>query len=172
MRIFCPLCVVGVTVAMLHVSGGQAAAQVELTGTASVINVPGGAFGLGGRLGVPIRDTFERGIRLEGAVEYFWPSCTTETCDLLTSHMDVVFQNRFGGEALAYFGGGATYQNYALIENGTFSEGTRWGGNFVLGSRTQSEAMLRPFVEVRWTLLSNVRDQWTFTLGGAFVLGG
>ncbi len=166
------ICVVVVAVAMLHVSGSQAVAQVEVTGTASFISVPGGGFGIGGRLGVPIRESFERGVRLEGAFDYFWPSCTNRDCDLVAGHLNVVVQNRLGSQALAYFGAGATYEDYAIIDNGFFVEDTGWGANLVVGSRTQTQEMLRPFVEVRWILISDIRNQFTFTLGGALVLGG
>jgi len=156
---------------MLHVSGGQVAAQIEVTGTGSYISIPGGAWGIGARLGVPVRESFDRGIRLEAAFDYFWPSCTTRDCDLVAGHFNVVVQNRFGSQALGYFGGGVTYEDYAIFDNGLFTEDTAWGANFVAGSRTQSQGMLRLFIEARWILISNIRNQFTFTLGGAFVLG-
>ena len=172
MKISYPLCVVVVVVAMLHVRGGQAAAQVEVTAVGSYIGIPGGgAWGIGGRLGVALRESFEMGVRLEGAVDYFWPSCTVQECDLLAAHLNVVFQNRIGSQALAYFGAGVTYEDYALIDSGSFVEDTGWGANLVVGSRTQGQGMVRPFVEVRWTLISDIRNQFTFTLGAALALG-
>ncbi len=171
-KISYPLCVVVVVVAMLQVGGGQAAAQVELTATGSYISIPGGAWGIGGRIGVPLRESFDRGIRLEGVVDYFWPDCTVQECDLLAGHLDVVVQNRIGSQALGYFGAGVTYENYSLIDNGSFVDDTGWGANFVVGSRTQSQGMVRPFVEVRWILISDIRNQFTFTLGAALVMGG
>lgn len=172
MKFSYPLCAVVVAVAMLHVGAGQAAAQVEVTATGSYISVPGGAFGIGGRLGVTIRESFERGVRLEGAVDYFWPSCTLQNCDLLAGHLNVVVQNQLGGQALGYFGVGATYEDYAILDNGIFVDDTGWGVNFVVGSRTQTQDAFRPFVEVRWILISDIRNQFTFTVGGALVLGG
>ena len=47
--------------------------------------------------------------------------------------------------ARLYFGVGATYEDYALIDSGTFVEDTGWGANLVLGSRTQTLTMFRPF---------------------------
>ena len=54
MRISYPLCVVVVVVAMLHVRGGQAAAQVEVTAVGSYISIPGGAWGIGVQIHVVI----------------------------------------------------------------------------------------------------------------------
>ena len=172
MRISYPICVVVVAAAMLQVSGGQAAAQVEATATGSLMTLSGGgAWGIGGRLGVTVRESLDRGVRIEGAVEYFWPNCTLQDCELIAGHLNVVLQNRLGGQALAYFGAGATYEDYALINDGIFTDDSGWGANLVLGSRTQSQGVFRPFVEVRWTLISDIKNQFTFTLGGAFVLG-
>jgi len=162
---------VAVAVAMLHVNGGEAAAQVEVTGTASIISVRGTSFGVGGRLGVPVKESFDMGIRIEGAFDYYWPSCSLD-CNLAMGHLNVVFQNRFGDDALAYFGAGATYEDYALVQNGTLLEDTGWGMNLVVGSRTQTLATFRPFVEIRWILINDIQNQFAFTLGGALVLGG
>ena len=171
MKFSYPLCAVVVAVAMLHVRGGQAAAQVELTATGNYISIPGGAWGIGGRLGFTIRESFERGVRVEAVGDYYWPSCTTRDCDLFTGHLNVVVQNQLGSRALGYFGMGATYEDYAIFDDGFFVEDTGWGANFVVGSRTQTQDVFRPFVEVRWILISDIRNQFTFTLGGAFVLG-
>jgi len=166
-----PLCIVVLALAMLHVRGGQAAAQVEVTATGNYIGIPGGAWGIGGRLGFQVRESFDRGVRVEAAVDYYWPSCTIQDCDLIAGHLNVVVQNRIGGQALGYFGAGVTYEDYAIFDNAFFTEDTSWGANFVVGSRTQTQGPFRPFVEVRWILITDIRNQFTFTLGGAFVLG-
>ncbi len=171
MKISYPLCVVGAAVAMLHVGGGQAVAQVEVTATGSYIGIPGGAWGIGGRLGIPLRESLDMGVRLEGALDYYWPSCTTRDCDLVTTHLNVIGQQRFGGSGLGYFGAGVTFEDYAIFDDGLFTEDTGWGANLVVGSRTANQAPLRPFVEIRWILISDIRNQFAFTLGAAFVPG-
>ena len=112
------------------------------------------------------------GVRIEGTVDYYWPSCTTRDCDLIAYHLNVVFQQQLGGQALGYFGAGATYEDYAIFDNGFYTDDTAWGANFVAGSRTTTQGPLRPFAEVRWTLIDKIRNQFTFTLGAAVVLGG
>jgi hypothetical protein len=173
MKIMCPLWIVLGSVALLHVGGGQAVAQVELGGAASVNNVRGGTFGLGGRLGVPVRQSFNMGVRLEAAVDYYWPSCSSQVdCDAIDTRLDVVFENRIGGGADTYFGVGVTYQNLTLQQDDqTVAEGDFWGGNFVVGSRYVTQTDVRPFLEVRWTVLDDIDNQWAVTFGATVALG-
>ncbi len=172
MKSMCPLWIVLGSVALLHVGAGQAAAQIELGGAASVSNIRGGTFGLGGRLGVPVRESFNMGVRLEAAVDYYWPSCSLVDCDAIGTQLDVVFQNRIGGRADTYFGAGATYQSYTLEQDDqTVLEGDAWGANFVVGSRYVGRTALGPFVEVRWTLLDDIDNQWAVLFGATVALG-
>ncbi len=164
-------CVLGLALATLHVTGGQASAQLEVSGAGSLLTVPNTGWGIGGRVGFPIRETLDRGVRLEGTYDYYWVSCTTRDCKVSMGNLNVIVQNRFGGQALGYFGVGATYEDYAIFDNGFFTDDTGWGANLVLGSRTQTQDAFRPFVEARWILISDIRNQFQFTLGGVFVLG-
>jgi len=172
MRIYGRLQVVLAATAILQVGGGEAAAQLELGGAVSVSDVQGGMFGLGGRLGVPVRTSARFGIRLEGEVDYFWPSCSVVDCSATGTQVDVIFQNRFAGQAAGYFGFGATYQSYTFQrDNETVDDGDSWGANFVAGSRYAGQATLRPFVELRWTIMDEIRNQWAFLLGATVDLG-
>jgi len=171
-KIKCLLWIVVGSVALLHVGGGQADAQIELGGAASVSNIRGGTFGLGGRVGIPIRESLRMGVRLEAAVDYYWPSCSVVDCDAIGTQLDVVFQNRIGGRGDIYFGAGATYQSVTLEQDDqTVAEGDAWGANFVLGSRYASQTALRPFIEVRWTVLNDIDNQWAVLFGATVALG-
>lgn len=173
MRVSCRLWVVVAAAAMLHVGGGQATAQIELGGAASVSNIRGTTFGLGGRLGVPIkRGSFGAGVRLEAAVDYYWPSCSSVKCDAIGTSLDVVFQDQVFGQAHGYFGLGGTYQNYKLVrDDETVLDGDSWGVNFLVGSRYAGRPGLRPFVEIRWTLMDDIDNQWAVVLGTTVTLG-
>ena len=188
MKIMCPLWIVLGSVALLHVGGGQAVAQVELGGGASVNNVRGGTFGFGGRLGVPVRQSFNMGVRLEAAVDYYWPSCfqVQVDCHAISTRLDVVFENRIGGRADTYFGVGGTYQKLRLPQDdqtarggrgGFFTtgvavtEGDFWGADFVVGSRYVTQTDVRPFLEVRWTVLDDIDNQWAVSFGATVALG-
>lgn len=171
MKIMCLLWIIVGSVALLHVGGGQAAAQIELGGAASVSNVRGGTFGLGGRIGVPVRESTNMGVRLEATVDYYWPSCSQADCDAIVTHLDVVFQNRVGGRADTYFGVGGTHQNVTLQQDDrTVAEGDFWGVNIVVGARYASQTAFRPFLEVRWTGLDNLNNQWAMAFGTTVAL--
>ncbi len=172
MKSMCPLWIVVGSVALLHVGGGQAVAQIELGGAASVSNSLGGTFGLGGRLGVTVRESLDMGVRLEAAVDYYWPSCSLVNCGAIGTQLDVVFENRIGARADTYLGAGVTYQSYTREQGEqTVPEGNAWGANFVLGARYETQTALRPFVEVRWTLLDDVDNQWAVLFGATVALG-
>ncbi len=172
MKSMCLLWIVVGSVALLHVGGGQAVAQIELGAAASVSNIRGGTFGLGGRLGVPVRESTNRSVRLEAAVDYFWPSCSLADCNAIGTQLDVVFQNRTAGWADTYFGAGATYQSFTLERDDlTPVEGNVWGANFVVGSRYVTQTALRPFLEVRWTVLDGRDNQWALFVGTTVALG-
>jgi len=166
-----PWIVVGLAVLLL-VGGGQVAAQIEIGGAASVSNVRGGTFGLGGRRGVQIRESLRTGVRLEAAVDYYWPSCSLVSCDAIGTQLDVVFYNRISGQADTYFGAGATYQSVTLEQDDqTVADVDAWGANFVLGTRYASQTALRPFIEVRWTALDGINNQWAVLFGTTLALG-
>jgi len=172
MRIYGRLQIVFAATAMLQVGGGEAAAQLELGGGASVSNVQGGTFGLGGRLGFPIRTSTRFGIRLEGQVGYYWPSCSVVDCSAVGTQVDVILQNRFAGQAAGYLGFGGTYQSYTLQRgNETVEDVGSWGVDFVAGSRYAGQTTLRPFVEMRWTIMDEISNQWAFLLGATVDLG-
>ena len=171
MRISCSLGIVIASMAMLHLGASEAAAQVEIGGSATVNNIRGGTFGLGGRLGVNVRESMRFGVRLEGAVDYFWPSCPFVDCDAIGTRLDLIFQNRLSGRTQGYFGFGGAFQSYTLENNNeTVDEGDGWGFNMVAGSRYQGQGT-RPFVEVSWTLMDEIDNQWAFTVGTTLVLG-
>jgi len=112
------------------------------------------------------------GIRLEGGVDYYWPPCTLVDCDAVGTHLDLIFQNRIGGQALGYFGLGATYQSYTLQnDDRTVAEGDSWGFDLVAGTRYSSRTALRPFGEIRWTAMDNINNQWAFAFGAVVPLG-
>ncbi len=172
MKGMCPFWLVVGSVALLHIGGGQAVAQIELGAAASVTNIRGGTFGLGGRLGVRVRESTNRSVRLEAAVDYFWPSCSLADCNAIGTQLDVVFQDRMGGWADTYLGAGATYQSLTLEQDDqTLVEGDVWGANFILGSRYVSQTALRPFAEVRWTVLDDRDNQWALLFGTTVALG-
>jgi hypothetical protein len=173
MKIMCPLWIVIASVALLHVGAGQAVAQIELGGAAAVNNIDGGTFGLGGRLGVLVRQSPNMGVRLEAAVDYYWPSCSSQVdCDAIVTQLDVVFQNRIGGRAETYFGAGGTYQSLTLQQDDqSVVEGNFWGANFVVGSRYATQTDLRPFIEVRWMVLDDIDNQWAVAFGATVALG-
>lgn len=172
MKSMCPLWIVVGSVALLHVGGGQAVAQIELGAAASVNAVRGGTFGLGGRLGVPIRESERVAVRLDAAVDFYWPPCSQTDCDVVATHLDVVFQSRFGGWTNTYLGVGGTYQNVTLQRvDQTVSEGDFWGVNVVVGARWASQTALHPFLEVRWTGLNDLNNQWTAAFGATVALG-
>ena len=172
MRITCLLRIVVGSVALLHIGSGQAAAQIELGGAATVSSIRGGTFGINGRLVVPVRESRRMGVRLEAAVDYFWPSCPSINCDVIATQLNVMFQNRIGGRADTYFGAGATYQRITLEEDdSTIIEDDTWGANFVVGSRYASQTPIHPFLELRWTVLDDVRNQLAVSLGATVTLG-
>ena len=172
MRITCLVWIVVGSVALLHIGGGQAAAQIEIGGAATVSSIRGGTFGLNGRLVVPVRESRRMGVRLEAAVDYYWPSCPSINCDAIATQLNVMFQNRIGGRADTYFGAGGTYQRITLEEDDlTTLEGDAWGANFVVGSRYASETALHPFLELRWTLLDEIDNQLAVSFGATVTLG-
>lgn len=166
------LAVVVVAAALLHVSTSEARAQVELSGAASVVNISGGAFGLGGRIGVPVRQSPQFTVRLEAGIDYYFPDCAVD-CDLVGGQLDVVFQDRLGWRALVYYGLGASFQHATLQnDSGVIAEGDYWGFNVLAGGRYNPEASVQPFIEIRWTGLEEIKNQFALTLGATLIAGG
>ena len=172
MRISCLLWIIVGSVALLHVGGHHAAAQIEIGGAATVSSIRDGTFGVNGRLIVPVRESRRMGVVLQAAVDYYWPSCESVNCDVIGTQLNVIFQNRIGGRADTYFGAGATYQRITLEEDDqTLVEGDTWGANFVVGTRYASQTALHPFLEVSWTLLDDIDNQLAVSFGATVTLG-
>lgn len=158
--------------ALIQASTNEAEAQVELSGTASVVNIRGGSFGLGARLGIPVRRSLEFTVRLEAGVDYYFPDCAVD-CDVVGSQLDLIFQNRLGGRALVYYGAGGSFQSITLQDDlGELIDGDFWGVNLVLGGRYNEGETVQPFIEIRWTGLEEIDNQLALTLGVTVGAGG
>ena len=158
--------------ALIQVSTSEAGAQVEISGTASVNNLRGGTFGLGARLGFPVRRSFRFTVRLEAGVDYYFPDCSVD-CDVAGSQLDLIFQNRLGGRALVYYGAGGSFQRITLEDDlGTLIDGDFWGFNLLFGGRYNEGETVQPFIEIRWTGLEEIDNQLALTLGATVAVGG
>ena len=171
MRFRYTLPVAVVAAALIQVSTNEAGAQVEISGTASIADIRGGTFGLGARFGVPVRRSLEFTVRLEAGVDYYFPDCGVD-CDVVGSQLDLIFQNRLGGRALVYYGLGGSFQKLTLKDDlGTLIDGGFWGFNLVLGGRYNEGEAVQPFLEIRWTGLEEIDNQFALTLGATLGAG-
>ena len=101
------------------------------------------------------------------------PGSELVDCDVVGSQLDLIFQNRLGGRALVYYGLGGSFQSITLEDDlGELIDGDFWGFNLVFGGRYNEGETVQPFLEIRWTGLEEIDNQFALTLGATVAVGG
>jgi hypothetical protein len=143
----------------------EAQAQVALGAHGTFLDWRGGAWGGGGRVAVVARRSSGVDVAIEGIGEYLVPSCSGE-CRVVAIHANLLARRRVYSMSEAYGGLGVVYEDYT-VERSTAPtiDGSDWGVNLVGGSLFGPPGGIRPFVEVRWSLMFDIASQLGFAVG-------
>jgi len=128
-------------------------------------------WGLGGRLAYVFRDQPGLSLALEGVGEYLWPSCDVSDCNAMLFQANLLGRRRVASYAETYGGVGFAYQDFK-VDDGTYTyEGDDWGITLILGTQGGAPGGTRPFLELRYSFMNDVSNQWGASLGVRFPLG-
>jgi len=158
--------------AVTLVPQGEVQAQVAIGfhGTATEIRART-TWGLGGRLAYLFRDQPGLSLALEGVGEYLWPSCDVSDCNAMLFQANLLGRRRVASYAETYGGVGFAYQDFKVDSGTNTFDGDDWGVTLILGTQGGAPGGTRPFLELRYSFMADVSNQWGASLGVRFPLG-
>jgi len=152
-------------VGLILSSGSEAHAQVFVGAHLSVNDLEGATWGVGARAGAVLHRGVDFSIALEGVGEYLWPPCESFECDALAFQGNFLARRRVVSTAEAYLGLGLMYQNYTLEKDETQTDGDDFGLNIIVGTQAGQASGVRPFLEVRFTIMDELENQFGAAFG-------
>jgi len=152
-------------------SGSEAHGQAFVGAHGSVIDVGGATWGLGARAGAVLHRGTDFSIALEGVGEYLWAPCETYECDLVAFQGNFLVRRRVVSTTEAYLGLGVMFQDYTLEADESKIDGDDFGLNIIIGTQAGGPSSVRPFLEVRFSLMDELENQFGASLGLRVPLG-
>jgi len=150
----------------------DAAAQVSIGAHGTITDIrTRTAGGLGGRLTVLIHETPDWTLALDGVGEYVWPSCDAADCTAALFHANLLAQHGVASYAEAYLGLGFTYQTFTRDDGGSAYTRDDVGMNVLVGTQAGAPGGVRPFVEVRFSIMNEGANETGGSLGLRIPLG-
>jgi hypothetical protein len=150
----------------------EAQAQVFVGAHGSINDVRGATWGVGARLGVILRESYDFTVALEGVGEYFFPPCDLVDCSAVGFQGNVLFRRQVVSYAEAYGGFGVVYQDFTLENGDLKEEGDDLGVNLIVGTQAGEPGGVRPFLEVRLTFMDELANQVGASFGLRVPVGG
>lgn len=150
----------------------EVGAQVSVGAHGSITEINRTAWGLGGRVGSVIHRTTDLTFGLEGVGEYLWPSCEVVECSAYALQANLMARRGVASFADIYGGLGFVYESYTLQSNGRKLKGDDVGLNMLLGTQSGTPGAVRPFLEVRFTVMADLHNQAGVSAGLRFPVGG
>lgn len=123
------------------------------------------AAGVGGRVAVLMRQSPDLTLALEGVAEYLWPSCDVADCGAVAFHANLLARRRVASYAEAYGGVGFLYQDFTVDAEGAKYKGDDFGMTLLVGTQAGSPGGIRPFLEVTFSIMNDVANQFGASLG-------
>lgn len=144
----------------------DAAAQVLIGAHGTITDIrTRTAAGLGGRLTVVIHQTPNWTLALDGIGEYVWPSCDVSDCNAALFHVNLVARHELNRYAEAYGGLGFTYQTFTVDNGDSSYTQDDVGMNVLVGTLAGAPGGVRPFVEVRFSIMNEGANETAGSLG-------
>jgi len=146
-------------------------AQVFVGAHGSAVDVRGATWGIGARLGVVVLESYNFTMALEGVGEYLFPPCDRFDCKAVAFQGNLLFRRQVVSYAEAYGGIGVMYQDFTLEQGEVMEEGDDLGLNLLVGTQAGSPGGVRPFLEVRFTFMDELANQFGASFGLRVPLG-
>ena len=139
-------------------------AQVHVGAHGTLIDMgPRTAVGLGGQVGVLLRDQPGLTLVLEAVGERLWPSCDIADCGASVLQANLLARRRVASYAEVYGGLGFVYEDFTAEQDERKLEGDDIGLSVLAGTQAGTPGGIRPFLEVRLSFMNDVANR----LGGA-----
>jgi hypothetical protein len=161
----------GAALSLVPIAQAQGQVILGVHGTISEIRQRTAA-GLGARAGVVLRNQRDFVLVLEGVGEYLWPSCDIADCGATHFQGNFIGRMRLPSFGEAYGGMGLAYQKFTVDDGEQTYKGDDWGLNLLVGSQAGSPGGTRPFIEVRYSFMRDVSNQFGLSLGVRLPVGG
>jgi len=161
----------GAALSLVPIAQVQGQVILGVHGTISEIRQRTAA-GLGARAGVVLRNQRDFVLVLEGVGEYLWPSCDIADCGATHFQGNFIGRIRLASFGEAYGGMGLAYQKFTVDDGEQTYKGDDWGLNLLVGSQAGSPGGTRPFIEVRYSFMRDVSNQFGLSLGVRLPVGG
>jgi hypothetical protein len=161
----------GAALSLVPIAQVQGQVILGVHGTISEIRQRTAA-GLGARAGVVLRNQRDFVLVLEGVGEYLWPSCDIADCGATQFQGNLIGRMRLPSFGEAYGGMGLAYQKFTVDDGEQTYKGDDWGLNLLVGSQAGSPGGTRPFIEVRYSFMRDVSNQFGLSLGVRLPVGG
>ena len=149
----------------------QAQGQVFVGAHGTGVDVRGATWGFGARLGVVVRQSRDFIVAFEGVGEYLYPPCDRFECNAKAFQGNVLIRRQVVSSAEAYGGVGVMYQDFSLEQGETKEEGDDLGLNLLVGTQAGSPGGVRPFLEVRFSIMDELANQFGASFGLRVPLG-
>ncbi len=160
-RFFLPILALG----LIFTAFSPAQAQVAIGAHASINDVGGATWGIGGRVGVVLKQTYDLTIALEGVGDYYFPPCDVLECDAYGFQANLMARRGLTSYAEGYLGIGVIWEDFSLESDQDRFEGDDIGFNFLVGTQGGQPGSVRPFVDVRISFFDDLQNQIGVSFG-------
>jgi hypothetical protein len=155
-RLFLALALAG---GLLLSSGSPAQAQVFVGAHGTLMDIAGATWGVGGRVGAVLRESRDFTLAFEAVGTFLFPPCDDLECDVVTFQGNLIFRRQVSSYSEAYGGFGVIWEDVTLENDQQTFHGNDLGFSFIVGTQAGPPGGIRPFLEVRYSIMDELENQ-------------
>jgi hypothetical protein len=154
----------------------SAQAQVVVGAHGSFMDIAGGTWGVGGRIGGVLYESYDFTMAAEGVATFFFPPCDQVECDVVALQANLLFRRQVSSYSEAYGGIGFIWEDFTLsdvegVGDDQTLSGDDVGMSFIVGTQLGQPGGVRPFLEVRFSIMDVLENQGGAVFGLRVPLG-
>jgi hypothetical protein len=149
----------------------SAQAQVVVGAHGSFMDIAGGTWGVGGRIGGVLYESYDFTMAAEGVATFLFPPCDQVECDVVALQANLLFRRQVSSYSEAYGGIGFIWEDFTLVDEEETLNGDDVGMSFIVGTQLGQPGGVRPFLEVRFSIMDVLENQGGAVFGLRVPLG-